>query len=83
MISKIFSGVERFVSDWLTEALVVAVIALAVKLTAWSAQYADTALVAKADLMGVAAVIAAVAAAPLGILTLLLNKYSEIRKADV
>lgn len=52
-------------------------------LSDWGAEFAGKALLSKADLMGVAAVIGAVAAIPLGLLTLLFNKYVEGRSGDV
>lgn len=49
-------------------------------LTKWGASYASLALSEKADLMGIAATIGAVAGIPLALLTLLFKSYVESRK---
>lgn len=49
------------------------------KLTEWGIHFAESALAAKADLMGVAGVIGAVATGPIAIVSLILNKYVETR----
>lgn len=52
---------------------------MAYTLTAWAMAFASTALAIKSDLMGAAAVIAAVSAAPIAILTMLVNNYLKVR----
>ena len=51
-------------------------------LLVWSEAFASTALSTKADLVGAAGVVAATAAAPLGLVTLAVNKYLEMRAAQ-
>ena len=63
-------------------ALVGGIFFLTWELTAWSMAFGSTALAMKADLTGASLVIAASAAAPVGLLTLLANKYLETRKGD-
>lgn len=48
----------------------------------WSWAFASTALATRADLMGAAAVIGAVAAVPQALLMLATNKYMEMRAAQ-
>jgi hypothetical protein len=62
--------------------LIIAILLFTYRLTTWGMQYADKALLAGADLLGVAAILGAVAAMPLGILTLLFNKYDSLRKQE-
>lgn len=64
---------------WFRRALAVFVAVLTIRLTHWGMAYADHALVAKAALLDVAAVIAAVAGIPVALVTLLFNKYVENR----
>ncbi len=64
---------------WFRRGLALAVLAFTWHLTDWGAAFAQQALTLKADLMACAAVIGAVAAIPLGLLTLLFNKYVEGR----
>lgn len=67
---------------WFRRALAIAVLMFTFRLTTWGANYAMLAIATDKDLMGVAAVIGAVAAIPLGLLTLLFNKYEEKRQND-
>lgn len=67
---------------WFRRGLAIAVLCYTFKLTEWGARYAQLALDQKADLMGIAAIIGAVAAIPLGLLTLVFNKYNEVRTKD-
>lgn len=67
-------------NGWIRVALLGAVLWIALDLTRWATAFASTALATKADLMGAAAVVGAVSAAPIAILTLLLTKYMEFRK---
>lgn len=74
-----FKWVETRLDEgsWFRRGLAVATVALAVQLTVWSTHFASKALADKADLMGVAAVIGAVAGVPVVLLTLLFNKYVD------
>lgn len=63
-------------------ALILAILWFTYRLTTWGMTFADHALSIGADLLGVAAILGAVAAMPLGILTLLFNKYDALRKQD-
>lgn len=66
-------------NGWIRVVLLGAVLWIALDLTRWAMAFASTALATKADLMGAAAVVGAVSAAPIAILTLLLTKYMEMR----
>ena len=66
-------------AGWFGRALVLVQVAFAWNLLTWSEAFASTALATKADLVGTAGVIAATAAAPLGLITLAINKYLEMR----
>lgn len=55
---------------------------IATTLTNWAMAFGSTALAMKSDLMGAAAVIAAVSAAPIAILTMLVNNYLKVRNDD-
>lgn len=80
MLDKLF---DRFLGQrWFRRALIVVVLIFTFRLTTWGANYAMLALTTDKDLMGVAAVIGAVAAIPLGLLTMLFNKYEEKRNND-
>lgn len=53
---------------------------IAISITEWSQNFATTSLAMPGkDLMAVAAIIAAVSTAPLGLLTLALNSYMNMR----
>lgn len=67
-------------NGWIRVALLGAVLYTALRLSEWAMAFASTALATKADLMGAAAVVGAVSAAPIAILSLLLSKYMEFRK---
>lgn len=67
-------------NGWIRVALLGAVLYTAIRLSEWAMAFGSTALATKADLMGAAAVVGAVSAAPIAILTLLLTKYMEFRK---
>lgn len=77
-----FTWVGRQLDNGLFSRLLVGVqIWLAWDLLSWSQAFASTALAipSKPDLLGVAATVGAVAAAPLGLVTLAVNKYQEVR----
>lgn len=65
--------------SWVRRIMATIIIWLTIKNTDWAMHFANLALEAKADLTGTAATIAAVSAVPIGFLTLLLNKYIELR----
>lgn len=69
-------------AGWFSRLMMIGIGLFAWELLAWSEAFASTALSTKADLMGAAATIAATAAAPLGLLTLALNKYMDLRAAQ-
>ena len=66
-------------NGWIRIALLVGMFWVATDLLFWAKAFASTALATKADLMGAAAMIGAVASAPIAILTLLVTKYLEYR----
>lgn len=60
--------------------MMVALFWIAIDITAWSQAFASTALAMPGkDMLAVAGIIAAVSAAPLGLLTLSLNTYMNMR----
>jgi ABC-type nitrate/sulfonate/bicarbonate transport system permease component len=81
LITSFFKALEERLAQgfWFRRGLAATVLAFCWHLTDWGASFAEKALTSKADLMAVAAVIGAVAAIPLGLLTLLFNKYVEGR----
>lgn len=80
MLSKLL---DKYIGlHWFRRCLAIAVLLYTFRLTNWGAQYAMLALGTGADLMGVAAIIGAVAAIPLGLVTLVFNKYNEKRTND-
>lgn len=82
MITQVFLWIEQRLDagSWFRRAVVVFTLILTYRLTNWSTLYAVTAITAKADLIGTAGVITAVAGIPLGLLTLLFNKYVDSRQ---
>jgi uncharacterized lipoprotein YddW (UPF0748 family) len=85
MLKTLLKGFDT--SSWFRRGLVVTIILMTYRLTEWGAKYANTALDMIAngktiDLMAVAALIGAVAAAPVAIITLLVNKYVETRNNE-
>jgi hypothetical protein len=64
------------------EFLVGVFIFLSFKLTNWSIAYAGIAIALNKDLMATAAVITAVGGVPVALLTILVNKYQDIRNAN-
>lgn len=64
---------------WFSRFLVVAQFYFVWRILDWSWAFASTALATRADLMGAAAVIGAVAAVPQALLMLATNKYLEMR----
>jgi hypothetical protein len=66
-------------AGWFSRILIGAQIWLAWDLLVWSQAFASTALAAGKDLTGAAGVIAATAAAPLGLVTLAINSYMQTR----
>lgn len=79
-ISKFFSWLGAGLdAGWFSRILVIAQFYFVYWLLDWSMSFASTALATKADLMGSAANIAAVAAVPQALLMLATNKYMEMR----
>ena len=76
-----FKWIELRLSQgsWFRRFLAIAVLLFTYKLTEWGIHFAESGLQAKADLMGIAAVIGALGTGPIALLTLLLNKYIEQR----
>lgn len=70
---------QQLDAGWFSRILVAIQIWFAWDLLLWSKAFASTALANGADLTGAAANVAAVAAAPLGLVTLAVNKYMEMR----
>lgn len=64
---------------WFRRFLALATLGFCYRLTEWAAWFSQEALTNKADLIGTAGIVTAVAAIPLGMLTLLFNKYTEVR----
>lgn len=69
-------------NGWIRVGLLAGMFYIAWQLTQWAMAFGSTALATKADLMGAAAVIGAVSAAPIAILTLLVTKYMEFRNGS-
>lgn len=91
MSRDVMQWMNRIFGDgWFTRAMMIAVFWFAYDLLNWSEAFASTSLYScqsaapggKCDLLGVAAVIGATAAAPLGLLTLALNKYMDMRSSQ-
>lgn len=82
MITNVFLWIEQRLDAgaWFRRGIVIFTLVLTYRLTSWSTVYAITAITAKADLVGTAGVITAVAGIPLGLLTLLFNKYVDSRQ---
>lgn len=80
MIENLFN--RFFGLQWFRRGIAIAILIFTFRLTEWAAYFAQTALAEKADLIGVAGIITATAAVPLGMLTLLFNNYNEKRKQD-
>lgn len=67
-------------NGWWSRMMMVTLFWIAIDITAWSQAFASTALaIPGKDLLAVAGIIAAVSAAPLGLLTLSLNTYMNMR----
>lgn len=67
---------------WLSRIALATQFYLVFKQSEWTWAYASTGLASHADLMAVAAVITAVAAAPQALLMLAVNKYVELRNGN-
>lgn len=82
MLSNFFTSVKTAFDRGLLfrRLLIVAIMVLTFRLSVWATGFADKALSDKADLLGAAAIITAVAGVPVAIITALMNKYSEIRQ---
>lgn len=79
-VKNVFKSVSDVLDQgWFSRGLLVVQFVLAFQITTWSWAFASTALAMKVDLMGVAATIAAVAAAPQAILMFAANNYVTSR----
>lgn len=77
MLTKLINSLDERLKTTSLDlvACVSVVMYLAFKLSSWGMFYANAALTKGADLTGTAAVIAAVAGIPIGLLTLAINTY--------
>ena len=82
MLTRCFEWIEARLNAgaWFRRGIVTFTLYMTFRLTNWGASFALTALASKADLVGTAGVITAVAGIPLGILTLIFNKYVDSRE---
>lgn len=80
MRSKLLTMSNILDNGYIRLALLGGMFFMAWRLTDWAMTFGTIALSGKADLMGAAAVIGAVSAAPIAILTLLVTKYLDFRK---
>lgn len=79
-ISRFFTWLgDGLDAGWFSRLLVIAQFYFVYWLLDWSMSFASTALATKADLLGSAANIAAVAAVPQALLMMATNKYMEMR----
>ena len=67
---------------WLSRLFLLAQFYLAYFMVDWAMAFGSTALTVKADLLGAAAIIGAVAAMPQALLMLATNKYMEMRQRN-
>ena len=79
MLRKLYSNLHDFVDDFDQVAILIVHVLVLFRMMDWTWAFASTAMVKGSDLMGVAAVIAAVAAVPQALLTLATNKYVEMK----
>lgn len=79
MLKNLYSKVRQTVDDYDQVAILVTHVYVLFRLMDWTWAFASTALAKGTDLMGVAAVIAAVAAVPQALLTLATTKYAELK----
>lgn len=84
MITDTIKWFEQRLNEgsWFRRFLAITVLLFTYKLTEWGTHFAEAALVAKADLMGVAGIIGAVGTGPIALLTLLITKYIESRNNE-
>lgn len=79
MFSKLMHQLNVQLSGWFGELFIIFVCYIAVRLTTWGMWFADRALDKGSDLTGAAAILAAVGALPLGLLTLVATNYIKMR----
>ena len=80
---KFISAIGKALDEgWFSRILVAVQIWFAWDLLVWSQAFASTALATKADLVGAAGVVAATSAAPLGLITLSINSYMNLRASQ-
>lgn len=82
MVKKVLSDLSIILDQgWLSRLFLFAQFYLAYFMVDWAMAFGSTALATKADLLGAASVIGAVAAVPQALLMLATNKYIEMRYA--
>lgn len=82
MVKKYLQSIEDVLDrGWLSRLFLFAQFYLAYFMVDWAMAFGSTALATKADLLGAAAVIGAVAAVPQALLMMATNKYMEMRYA--
>lgn len=80
-VTSLFLWIEERLDKgaWFRRALAVVAILMTWSLTQWASGFAERALLAKVSLLDTAALITAVAGIPIGLLTVLFNKYVDSR----
>lgn len=79
MLKNLYSRVKIVVDDYDQLFILITHLLVLFRMMDWTWAFASTALARGADLMGTAAIIAAVAAIPQALLTLATNKYAELK----
>lgn len=79
MLKNLYSNIKRFVDDYDQLFILITHLLVLFRMMDWTWAFASTALATRVDLMGTAAIIAAVAAIPQALLTLATNKYAELK----
>lgn len=79
MMKNLYLKVREVVDDYDQLFILIMHLLVLFRMMDWTWAFASTALSKGSDLMGTAAVIAAVAAVPQALLTLATNKYAELK----
>jgi hypothetical protein len=79
MLQNVYTRIREFVDDYDQLFILIMHLLVLFRMMDWTWAFASTALSKGSDLMGTAAVIAAVAAVPQALLTLATNKYAELK----
>lgn len=79
MLQNMYIKIREFVDDYDQLFILLMHLFVLFRMMDWTWAFASTALSQGRDLMGTAAVIAAVAAVPQALLTLATNKYAELK----